>query len=60
MINEYEKSELEILQNASEHSSGDVWETFVNTSPKVLLTYIVNEIGMENTIDILKEIPSEN
>lgn len=56
MLNEFEKDDLETLINAEEHSSKTIWETFVNASLEVLLSYAINKFGKDNVKEKLKSM----
>lgn len=56
MLNDHEREEVDTLLNAEEESSGDIWETFVNAEPEVLLTYLVEKFGKEEIAEKAKPL----
>jgi hypothetical protein len=54
MLNEYEQQELDTLINADEESSKTIWETFVNASLEVLLSYAIHKFGKDKVREKVK------
>lgn len=56
MLEDYEQDEVDTLLNASEESSGDIWETFVNASPEVILSYAIEHFGKDKVTEVINKI----
>ncbi|CAH7356435.1 hypothetical protein VCHA53O466_40172 [Vibrio chagasii] len=57
MLEDYEEEQLEVLLNAFDESSGDVWEAFVNAPPQVLMSYLVARFGAEKVKELSVNLP---
>lgn len=60
MLSKYEKETVNVLLNAGEHSSRDIWEAFVNASPEVLLSYAIAQFGEEEVREKLTQLTAKN